>query len=303
MSRIITFNDLVLGQGFTSQLSFDSPTTGTIFLRKLGSTGYQTGVFSMTTPSIPPTITTHPANQTVNVGVNVSFSVSAIGTPPLAFQWRKNRVNINGANATSYTIASAQASDQGDYDVVVSNPAGSISSSAATLVVLIPPSISVQPSGLTVFVGASATFSVTAAGSAPLSYQWRKNSIDIAGAKLASYTIGNVQVSDAGSYSVRVSNAAGSTNSNPATLLVNLVAPSAPAFSAPRWSQSGGWGIPRGFSAMLQTQSQTAYRIQYSTNLVTWFDLTNLIATGTSMPVSDPGSITVRARFCRAVSP
>ena len=82
---IITFSDSVIGQGLSSQLSFDSPTTGTVLLQKSGSTGYQTSVFSMTTPGVRPSITTQPEPQTVEVGASVTFSVSASGSPPLSY--------------------------------------------------------------------------------------------------------------------------------------------------------------------------------------------------------------------------
>jgi hypothetical protein len=99
---IISFSDSIAGQGLTSQLSFDTATTGTVFLRKLGSTAYQTGVFSMSAPSVAPSITAHPESQIVNVGAHVTFVASAAGTAPLAYQWRKNGLNLSGASSSIY---------------------------------------------------------------------------------------------------------------------------------------------------------------------------------------------------------
>ncbi|WP_236676234.1 PQQ-dependent sugar dehydrogenase [Chryseolinea lacunae] len=82
-----------------------------------------------------PAIVTQPANQTVAAGQPATFSVTATGTAPLAYQWQKNNVNISGATAASFTLASAQPADAGSYRVVVSNAAGSASSAAATLTV------------------------------------------------------------------------------------------------------------------------------------------------------------------------
>lgn len=82
------------------------------------------------------------------------------------------------------------------------------------------PAIVTHPSNVTVPAGQPATFSVTATGSVPLSYQWQKNAVSIAGATGASYTIGSAQPANAGSYRVIVSNAAGSATSNPAQLTV-----------------------------------------------------------------------------------
>ena len=79
----------------------------------------------------------------------------------------------------------------------------------ALLTVLVPPSISAQPQSLTVTQGTDAPFAVTAAGTAPLSYQWLLNGAPISGATDSDYTVINAQSTNAGSYSVVVSNAVG----------------------------------------------------------------------------------------------
>ncbi|MDF2986191.1 MAG: hypothetical protein K0R50_1701, partial [Eubacterium sp.] len=83
------------------------------------------------------------------------------------------------------------------------------------------PGITANPEDQTVRAGRTATFTVTAAGSSPLFYQWKKDGVDIAGATSNTLTINNAQASDAGSYTCYVSNAAGNTTSNTATLTVN----------------------------------------------------------------------------------
>ncbi|HEY9007918.1 MAG TPA: PQQ-dependent sugar dehydrogenase [Ohtaekwangia sp.] len=87
------------------------------------------------TVNTAPAIVTQPANVTVSAGQPATFSVTATGTAPLSYQWQKNNVNIAGATASSYTIASTQASDAGAYRVIVSNSAGSVTSNAAQLTV------------------------------------------------------------------------------------------------------------------------------------------------------------------------
>ncbi len=82
------------------------------------------------------------------------------------------------------------------------------------------PVITTQPQSITVPQGNSATFSVTATGTAPLTYQWRKNGSNITSATNSSYTISSVTAADAGTYSVVVTNASGSATSNNATLTV-----------------------------------------------------------------------------------
>lgn len=83
-----------------------------------------------------PYITTQPANQTVTAGQTATFSVLASGTAPLNYQWQKNGSNISGATSSTYTTPATTTSDNGStFKVVVSNSAGSATSSAATLTV------------------------------------------------------------------------------------------------------------------------------------------------------------------------
>ena len=134
----------------------------------------------------------------------------------------KNGVNIAGATATAYTIPPATVADNGSlYSVKVSNAGGSVTSTSAKLTVRIPPAITSQPANKTVTVGKTAKFTVKATGT-NLSYQWRKNAVDIVGAKNPSYTTPATIKADSGSlFSVIVSNAAGSVTSNNALLTVN----------------------------------------------------------------------------------
>ena len=83
--------------------------------------------------TVPPTITTQPASQSVSAGSSVTFSVVATGTAPLKYQWKFNSANISGATNTSYTIASAQTNNAGIYTVTITNVAGSVTSAMATL--------------------------------------------------------------------------------------------------------------------------------------------------------------------------
>src|SRR6266550_4480250 len=94
--------------------------------------------------------------------------------------------------------------------------------SGSTSAVQGAPSITAQPTGQTVTVGQTATFTVAATGTAPLSYQWKKNSVAIAGATSSSYTTPATTSSDNGAqFTVVVSNAAGSSTSSAATLTVS----------------------------------------------------------------------------------
>jgi hypothetical protein len=180
--------------------------------------------------AIAPTISNQPANQTVTAGQTAVFSVTAAGAAPLAYRWQKGATPINGATSASYTTPPTSASDGGStFSVVVSNSAGKITSNAATLTVSatpVAPSITQQPSNQTVTVGQMATFSVTAEGTTPLTYQWQKGTIAITGATSAGYTTPATTTSDNGTqFSVVVSNSLRNATSKAATLTVNSAAP------------------------------------------------------------------------------
>ena len=91
-------------------------------------------------PSVLPVITTQPQSQTVLFGTNVTFTVAATGSGPLAYQWCFNGTNIAGAIATNCSIANVQLTNAGNYTVVITNAAGSVTSSVAMLTV-VPPDI------------------------------------------------------------------------------------------------------------------------------------------------------------------
>ena len=171
-----------------------------------------------------PSIITQPASQTVTAGQTATFSVSASGTAPLSYQWKKNGTAISGATSSSYTTPAETTSDSGaQFIVVVSNSAGSETSSGAILTVnAAPPSITTQPTSQTITAGQTATFSVVASGTAPLSYQWQKNGTAITGATSSSYTTPAETTSDSGAqFTVVVSNSAGGATSGAAILTVN----------------------------------------------------------------------------------
>jgi len=188
-----------------------------------GSSTSLPATLSVNVVATAPSITSHPASQTVMVGSGVSFSVTATGTAPLSYQWKKDNVTLSGATSSTYSIASAALSNAGSYTVTVSNGAGSITSNAATLTVnaaATAPSITTQPVSQSVSVGASVDLSVSATGTAPLAYQWKKDGASLYGATASSYAIAAAALTDTGSYTVTVSNSAGSVTSSAATLTV-----------------------------------------------------------------------------------
>jgi hypothetical protein len=183
-----------------------------------------------------PRITAQPQSQSVAAGATATLTVLATGGVPLFYQWWKNEQNladdgnIFGSATSSLTVSNFQASDAADYQVVITNYLGSVTSAVASLAlagVPEPPTISTQPTNQTVYSGANVSFTVSATGSEPLSYQWRINDANITdggqffGAGTAGLSVSNAQPGNSGGYSVMVSNSAGVVTSSVAALTVN----------------------------------------------------------------------------------
>jgi hypothetical protein len=91
---------------------------------------------NQSTNPAPPSITTQPQNQAINVGSSATFNVTATGSAPLNYQWWFNGTNLlAGATNSSLTLTNVQMDDAGNYSMVVTNTAGSVTSSNAVLTV------------------------------------------------------------------------------------------------------------------------------------------------------------------------
>jgi hypothetical protein len=182
---------------------------------------------TVTSSPVAPSITSQPANKTVTAGQTASFSVTATGTAPITYAWKRNGATISGASSESYTTpATAAADNNAKFTVTVTNSVSSVTSNAATLTVNVPPSISAQPASRTVTAGQTATFAVVATGTGTLSYQWKDNGAAIAGATSASYTTPATTASNNGAqFTVTVTDVVSSVTSNAATLTVNAAPP------------------------------------------------------------------------------
>jgi len=182
-------------------------------------------------PWTPPIIVQQPQNATVVSGSSVTFNIVVGGPSDLSYQWTKDGANIVDATNSTYTIACVQDSDAGNYTVIISKNNGqTITSNPATLTVIaptpppptpVPPTITEQPSSQTVIVGDGAVFNVNATGDQPFSYQWFKDDVAIEGGTGNTYIIQTTTLTDAGSYKSTVTNIAGTTTSDTATLTVN----------------------------------------------------------------------------------
>jgi uncharacterized repeat protein (TIGR03803 family) len=169
----------------------------------------------------PPGLSAQPTNLIVLAGANATFGVTISGTPPFIYQWLFNSTNPLYGWSGIYTIPRVETYNAGNYSVVVSNSAGSVTSFLAALTVVLPP-----PSQ-TAHASSTATFTVTAVGPESLTYQWLKNGAklangaNISGATNSTLTIASLSDADAAIYSAVVSDAYSGVTTPGATLTVN----------------------------------------------------------------------------------
>ena len=182
------------------------------------------GSIAVTTP---PTIAPggQPQSRINSARTTATFTVLADGTEPLSYQWRKDGYNLSdsdnifGSSSATLTLSNVFAADAGGYDVLVSNSADATTSAVAALTV-IDPVISRQPVSRSALVGDTATFSIGAAGTPPVSYQWLFGGSPIADATDSFLSIPAVQTTNQGSYACIYTGLFGELTSAVATLSV-----------------------------------------------------------------------------------
>lgn len=242
-------------------------------------------------PAVPaPVIVTSPAAQAVIEGSSVTLAVSATGSG-LNFQWFKDDKLISGAQSASYVIASASAASAGSYYVYVSNSGGGVNSAKAAVTVNpappAGPTITSQPVSATAALGGSATFSVSASGPGPFTYQWRKDGAAIAGATSATLALNGLVAGQAGNYSVVVTNAGGSVTSDAAVLTVG-----APSVSG---TYFGSFGGSAGSFGLLVRADRTAVFLGYVTG-------SKVVLLGKDFTVSSSGSFTFSQKLASSTA-
>jgi hypothetical protein len=183
-------------------------------------------------PVFAPSIATQPTNLTILSGSNAVFTVTASGSTPFIYQWRKsgtnlsNGGNLSGATSNVLTLAAATTNNNGSYSLFITNAYGSITSAVATLTVVLPPAItSSSLTNHTLQCGSNTNaFTVTATGTPPLNYQWSLDGTPVLNATNTSYSVTNLHVPNH-TVSVVVTNLYASLASNALLTVQDTIAP------------------------------------------------------------------------------
>lgn len=163
-----------------------------------------------------PVISRQPSNVIACGGDYVMLHVQTEDTA--YYQWQKNGQDISGANQSSLVFQNTGTEDQGNYTCMVSNSFGTTESNPAYVFVNLGPEILTQPSDAWLQREKRAQIRIDATGSAPMSYQWQKDGIDIAGANSPELKISSADFIHEGNYSCMITNACGSVHSSEASI-------------------------------------------------------------------------------------
>jgi sugar lactone lactonase YvrE len=194
------------------------------------------------------------------------------------------------AGLPTLSINDVTTNNAGNYSVIITGTSGSVTSSVVSLVVTgIPPSVAIQPTNQSFTVGANVSFTASATGTPSFFYQWKFNGTNINGATDSTLSLNNVFPTNAGAYTVAVTNAWGGVVSDAATLSVFSIPIVAPHFVGNGQFQFG-----------FDTTTSVNYTIEYSTNLIQWFSLLTINGVGGPIWVTDPNAFNSQ-RFYRAV--
>jgi len=163
---------------------------------------------------LAPKIVEHPVSIAAGDGQDVAWSVRALGRPPLTYRWQRDGVDLPGSGSPDYALRGVLPAQAGTYRAIVTNPWGTATSDGAILTVSGSiPVFRLHPRGVTNLVGSAFELSVAVDGSRPMTLQWSKDGVPVAGKTASNLVVTAASVGDSGVYSVRAANARGAAES------------------------------------------------------------------------------------------
>lgn len=241
-----------------------------------------------------PFIAKDPLSKVARAGQSETLRVEAVGWPNPLLQWQHEGANIPGATNKQLVLSSLTTNQAGEYRVIASNSAGSVTSRVARLSMLrihSQPVLISEPGSVLKTNGTWNTFGVGAASPAPLTYQWLHHGVPLVGQTNATLMLTNLTfVMHAGGYSVIVANSFGSVTSATASLSYPL----SPELHA-RLLPSGALRIDLGVLYI-------PFDVQVSTDMSGWQTLTNLLPSTTNVTLMEQASPDTHRRFYRLAS-
>jgi hypothetical protein len=288
----LTSDVLVLrNDGTLAEYSSNVPVYPTNNIAAIGVGGYN-GLFLV--GSGPPIFPGMPVNRTVALGSRAYFRAVAVGAMPMSYQWNCNGTNLVGATNSVLVLTNVQPVQAGGYYSLIASNALGVVTNGAMLLNEVPLEFSIQPQALSTVVGAKAKFSMAYTnGVGPFVFHWQFKNAGIDGATNSSLSLSNVQLNQAGVYSLVVSNSYGSVTNNAALNVLPLI------FNAGSTNLVLTTnGLQFRLDSVYATNSVTIFA---STDLVNWLPiLTNPPATG-SVLFLDAAATNTPQRFYRAL--
>jgi hypothetical protein len=226
-----------------------------------------------------PAVSTNPTSKTVNAGQVATFTAAGSGNPSPTIQWQVSTnggttfTNILGATSGTLSLTTTAGESSNQYRAVLANSLGLATTSAATLTVDSPPTVTTSPSDVAVVQGQPATFTAAASGTPTPTVQWQVSTdggttfTNIGGATSPTYTFTTAAGESGNEYQAVFTNPAGSVATTPATLLFNTL----PAITASPTSIAVVQGQPATFTAAASGTPAPTVQWQVSTNGGTTF--------------------------------
>ncbi|OFV92099.1 MAG: hypothetical protein A3H95_05125 [Acidobacteria bacterium RIFCSPLOWO2_02_FULL_64_15] len=290
----VTFNNLA------NSATYSGVTTATLTLTSVpaalhltryravatNSAGTATSNAATLTLTGAPTFTTHPADQSVAVGQNTSFTVAATGSPTPTLQWQRstdggttfanlsNDATFSGVSTATVTVTNVATGMAGHkFRAIATNSIGLATSNAGTLTLNAAPTFTTQPANLTIISGGNGSFTAAATGSPAPTLQWQVstnagasftdlvNDATYSGVTTGTLTLTNVTTGLNGNqYRAVATNSAGSTMSSAATLTVSV----APAITTQPANLTVGAGANGSFTAAASGNPTPTFQWQLS---------------------------------------